>query len=265
MSGDQKGKGEPASNGVANGWRDDHPAPVAPEASRAFPPSGLSADVSDFLRKMRQSAPPVTQRGRLIFAMDATMSRQPTWDMALGIQADMFDAVARIGGLDVQLVYFRGAGECRASKWVANPADLARLMGSVACRGGYTQIGKVLSHALSECGRQRIGALVYVGDSMEEEVDDLCGRAGLGVPAFLFQEGDDARATQAFAEIARLTRGATCRFGHGSPEQLSALLGAVATYAAGGRRALEALADGARGGTARRLLADMTRSDRVRK
>ena len=66
-------------------------------------------------------------RGRLIFAIDATASRQPTWDLALGLQADMFRAVKEVGGLDVQLVYFRGFGETRASKWVSDPEALARL------------------------------------------------------------------------------------------------------------------------------------------
>ena len=75
-------------------------------------------------------------RGRLVFAMDATMSRQPTWDMALALQADMFQAVKAVGGLDVQLVYFRGAGECRASRWVSDPDALAALMTRVTCAGG---------------------------------------------------------------------------------------------------------------------------------
>jgi len=103
----------------------------------------------------------------------------------------------------------------------------------------------VLSHALKEASRQPLSALVYVGDCMEEEVDELCQRAGelalLGVPVFLFQEGDDGRARAAFREIARLSRGAHCRFDAGSAAQLKELLAAVAVYAAGGRKALQAL------------------------
>jgi hypothetical protein len=109
------------------------------------------ADVAEFVSRMKALGPAAGPgRGRLIFAMDATMSRAPTWDMALQLQADMFRAVKEVGGLDVQLVYFRGMGECRASKWVSDPAALARLMTSVSCNGGLTQIGKVLSHALDE-------------------------------------------------------------------------------------------------------------------
>jgi hypothetical protein len=118
-------------------------------------------------------------------------------------------------------------------------------MTRVNCAGGYTQIRKVLSHARGEAAKKPVNALVYVGDCMEEDIDDLCGRAGelalLGVPVFLFQEGLDARAEKAFREIARLTKGAYCRFDAGSAAQLRELLSAVAVYAAGGRKALEAL------------------------
>ncbi len=217
------------------------------------------ADVADFVRRMKALGPRTgSGRGRLVFAMDATMSRQPTWDMALALQADMFHEVKAIGGLDVQLIYFRGAGECRASKWVSDPDALASLMTRVTCAGGYTQIGKVLAHTRKEAAAKPVNALVYVGDCMEEDVDDLCGRAGelalLGVPVFLFQEGSDQRAEKAFREIARLTKGAYCRFDAGSAVQLRDLLSAVAVYAAGGRKALEALSHQGSGRGARLLL-----------
>jgi hypothetical protein len=182
-------------------------------SSSQTPQKSSSSDVDDFLARVKTLSPATAAgRGRLVFAMDATMSRQPTWDMALALQAEMFHAVAEVGGLDVQLVFFRGAGECRASKWVSEPDALARLMTTVDCRGGYTQIGKVLAHARQETEKRKISALVYVGDCMEEAVDDLCGRAGElalhGVPVFLFQEGRDQAAERAFREIARLTKGA---------------------------------------------------------
>lgn len=217
------------------------------------------AEVAEFVAKMKSTKPVATGgRGRLVFAMDATMSRAPTWDMALKLQGDMFQAVKQVGGLDVQLMYFRGMGECRASKWVSDPDALARLMTSVACHGGLTQIGKVLSHAIEETGRKKVNALVYVGDCMEEDIDQLCARAGklglLGVPVFLFQEGHDPRAERAFREIARLTSGAYCRFDPGSAQQLRDLLMAVAVYAAGGRKALLALSAQGDGKGARLLL-----------
>lgn len=216
-------------------------------------------DVAAFIAKMKTMTPVAAAgRGRLVFAMDATMSRAPTWDMALQLQGGMFQAVKEVGGLDVQLVYFRGMGECRASKWVSDPDALARLMTSVACHGGLTQIGKVLKHTIDESGGRKVNALVYVGDCMEENIDQLCARAGelalLGVPVFLFQEGEDARAERAFREITRLTNGAFCRFDRGSARQLRELLTAVAVYAAGGHKALLALSSERDGAGARRLL-----------
>ncbi|MEE9588311.1 MAG: VWA domain-containing protein [Hyphomicrobiaceae bacterium] len=239
----------------------DEKTPVPKDATQQPAEQHSNAnDVGAFLAKVRSMPAPVTgsgDHGRLIFAMDATMSRQPTWDMALGLQADMFHEVKSVGGLDVQLIYFRGFGECRASKWVSDPDALAQLMTTVQCRGGHTQIRKVLLHAKREAEQHKVGALVYVGDCMEERIDDLAQHAGelslLGVPVFLFQEGYEPRAEQAFREIARLTHGAYCRFDAGAATQLRELLSAVAVYAAGGAKALEDLS-AARGGGARLLL-----------
>lgn len=217
-------------------------------------------DVSSFLEQVKRMPPAekrAGERGRLIFAMDATMSRQPTWDRALQIQSEMFIETEKIGGLDVQLVYFRGFNECRASKWASEPSALARMMTGVDCRGGNTQIGKVLSHIRRAASEVRISAAVYVGDAMEENVDRLCQTAGeiglLNVPLFMFQEGNDGVTREAFREIARLTRGAYFRLDASSARQLRELLAAVAVYAAGGR---QALADHSKekGGTARLLL-----------
>jgi hypothetical protein len=175
------------------------------------------------------------------------MSRQPTWDTACRLQADMFREAAAIGGLDVQLVYYRGLAECRASPWVSQAERLAGLMERIDCRGGHTQIRKVIAHARRESEKTKVQAVVFVGDAMEEKLDDLCHAAGelglLGVPAFMFQEGDDPIAEQAFREIARLTRGAYCRFDPGAAHQLGELLRAAAAYAAGGMRALEQLSE----------------------
>jgi hypothetical protein len=225
-------------------------------------PAANRAEIDAFLEKVKSIGPATARhgaRGRLIFALDATMSRQPTWDSACALQADMFREAAAAGGLDVQLVYFRGLNECRASGWVAGGDKLASLMSRIDCRGGQTQIGKVLSHARQEHARKKVQALVFVGDAMEEPIDTLCAAAGelglLGVPAFMFQEGHDSVAENAFREIARLSHGAWCRFDAGSAQQLRELLRAVAAYAAGGRRALTALST--KSGPAQALLAQL--------
>lgn len=217
----------------------------APAEGRNQPAATSSrAEIDAFLAKVAALGPSVRTgpRGRLIFALDATLSRQPLWDTACRLQADMFAEAAAIGGLDVQLVYYRGLAECRASHWVSDARALGALMERIDCRGGHTQIRKILAHARRETEKQRVQALVFVGDAMEEPIDDICAAAGalglLGVPAFVFQEGHDPIAEQAFREMARLSRGAYCRFDPGSARQLGELLRAVAAYAAGGMKAL---------------------------
>jgi hypothetical protein len=222
------------------------PSPESAEsrAPERAPPGSSRAEVDAFLRRVSSLGPALKTggRGRLIFALDATMSRQPTWDQACVLQADMFREGASAGGLDIQLVYYRGLAECRASQWIAEPQRLGELMSRIDCRGGHTQIGKVLAHARRESDKAKVGALIFVGDAMEESLDDLCAGAGeLGlrtVPAFMFQEGYDPVCEQAFREIARLTRGAYCRFAPGAARELGELLRAAATYAAGGMKAL---------------------------
>ncbi len=240
----------------------DRTAPVAPSAGQAPAAASPRAEIDAFIKRARAMAPPVGagQRGRLIFALDATMSRQPTWDTACRLQGEMFRETGAIGGLDVQLLYFRGLDECRASRWVSDGAGLGDLMGRIQCQGGHTQIRKVLSHTRKESDRSKVQALVYVGDAMEEAIDDLAAAAGelglRGIPAFVFQEGHDPVAEQAFREIVRLTRGAYCRFDLSAAGELSELLRAAAAYAAGGVKALTALS-ARRNAGAQKLLAQM--------
>lgn len=202
-------------------------------------------DIADFVQKVNAlgKANPPGQRGRLLFALDATMSRQPTWDLACTLQAEMFSALPKESLLEVQLLYFRGLAECRASKWVTDTSALAKLMTGLTVQGGNTQIGKVLTHARAEQARQKINALVYVGDAMEEGVDRLAQKAGelglLGCPMFIFHEGRDPVAERAFREFARVSKGAYARFDANAPRELAALLRAVAAYAAGGKPALQ--------------------------
>lgn len=234
------------------GTKDKSPVTADAKLPKEASPRG---EIDAFLAKAKSLGPRFDgRRGRLAFALDATMSRQPTWDLACKLQAEMFEETGAIGGLDVQLIYFRGLRECRASKWNSDPARLGEIMAGIACQGGHTQIGRVLEHVRSESKTAKIDALVYVGDAMEEPVDHLCAIAGelglLGVPAFMFQEGGDPVAENAFREIARLTKGAWCPFDAGAASQLRELLRAAAAYAAGGHKALSDLSRrGGRGAT----------------
>jgi hypothetical protein len=198
-----------------------------------------------FLAEIGKPAAKTTQtRGRLIFALDATASRQPTWDTACTLQAEMFRTVTTAGTLDMQLVYFRGLNECRASRWISNPEQLAKTMSQIMCAAGYTQIAKVLLHTHKEANLLPVSALVFVGDACEEDIDNLAFQANelakLHVPAFMFQEGHNPNVESAFRTIAQYTHGAYARFDQGAAQQLSELLKAVAVFAVGGVAALEA-------------------------
>jgi hypothetical protein len=189
-------------------------------------------------------------RGRLIFTLDATMSRQPTWDLTARLQAEMFEQAA---GLEIQLVYFRGLDECRASGWTTNPRELANKMSKISCATGETQIGRILSHVKKEHAKQPISAVCFVGDACEEEPGTLYDRTARLPPLFLFQEGPDVKVEQVFRELARLTKGAYDKFDTGAAQKLGELLRAVAAFAVGGVTALADL----RTDSARKLLTQL--------
>ena len=201
------------------------------------------AEVDAFISKVRRAPPASGGRGRLIFGLDATASRERTWDRACHIQSSMFHETASLGGLSMQLTYYRGFREISASAWTNDSAELLRQMTAVRCLGGRTQIARLLRHAGRETRKRKVGAMVFVGDCIEDDVDEIChvaGKLGLvGLPVFVFHEIGDPSARQVFQQVAQLSGGAYCQFDEASAARLSELLRAVAIYAAGGRAALE--------------------------
>jgi hypothetical protein len=202
-----------------------------------------SKEIRQFLQKSRDITRFVEKQPRLLFAIDATASRQPTWNTASHHQQEMFLATRNIAALAVQLCYYRGFNEFFSSPWLTDSEAVANQMARVHCEGGHTQIGRLLRHAMAEHGKVKIRALVFIGDAVEENPDQLCNLAGqcglLGLPLFLFQEGAAPQVEQTFRNMARVSGGAYARFDGHSAHTLAALLGAVASYAAGGRAALE--------------------------
>lgn len=228
-----------------------------------LPARSTRAEVADFLAKVKSmpAVHPAGAAGRLIFAMDATASREPTWDRACRIQGDMFTATRDLGGLSIQLVSYGGFQEFAAGPWVAQSKELVARMTAVRCRAGETQIARVLKHAIAETRARKVQAVVFVGDCVEEGIDGLVGLAGelgvLGTPLFVFHEGGEPVAQRCFKELARLSGGAYCPFDAASADALRELLAAVATFAAGGRKALADL--GRRHGGAALLLSHQVR------
>jgi hypothetical protein len=206
----------------------------------------LTGDLADFLAEVKTEHA-LIPHGRLIFGLDATASRKPTWDLAAGLQAEMFREAGAAGNLDLQLDFYRGDGECKASAWMSDSGRLARIMSTIDVRAGTTQIAKILAHARKEATLAPVGALVFIGDALEEPVDPLCLVAReLGrfkVPVFMFQEGNDDEVETAFRAIANASGGAYGRFDAGAAKTLGELLKAVAIFATGGLKALEGRKD----------------------
>lgn len=200
-------------------------------------------EVAAFLGALQRAPRVGTRQGRLLFGLDATASRERTWDRACHIQAEMFRETAALGGLSMQLAYYRGFGELKATPWTGDSADLTRHMTGVHCLGGRTQIARLLRHAGRETRKSKVDAMIFVGDCVEDDADDIChvaGKLGLvGLPVFVFHELGDPGARPVLQQVARLSGGAYCPFDEQSAARLSELLRAVAIYAAGGRRALE--------------------------
>jgi hypothetical protein len=195
--------------------------------------------IEEFLAKAEWD--PVPARKRLIFAIDATASRQPTWDLASQVQGSMFLEAGRYGGLDVQLVYFRGFDELKSTKFFGSTMPLVQAMSGVTCRAGHTQLAKVLKHIAREHEQAPVAAAILIGDYCEEMLDDVGQAAGqVKAPIHCFLEGTTPEGKAAFELIAKTTGGALIPFDANSPNQLRELLGAVAAYVVGG---LDALAD----------------------
>jgi hypothetical protein len=214
--------------------------------------TGPAPEVAAFLDKVAAlpaARPSAGRPGRLVFAVDATASRQPAWDRACALTGEMFLATRDLGGLAVSLAYWRGFMEFAATPFLTDGAELARRMSGVACLGGQTQILRALRHALAESRREKVAALVLVGDAVEEDVDALCHAAGelglFGTPVFCFHEGSNPVAGQAFRQIAKVSGGAYAPFDSAAAGALADLLRAVAVFAAGGRAALARLPGGA--------------------
>jgi hypothetical protein len=180
------------------------------------------------------------------------MSRQPTWDTAVELQAGMFAEAGKVGGLQVQLVFYRG-NECRASDWTANAHALADKMRKVSCVAGETQIARVLAHIRNEHRRKPISAAIFIGDAVEEDPKALYDASAGLPPLFLFQEGSDPAVEVVFRQLKDLTKGAYVKFDSGAARELAELLRAVAAFAAGGIRTLTDL----RTAGARRLLTQL--------
>jgi hypothetical protein len=234
---------------------------MAKELEKQSSNSELSAFLARSAQLPQRSNSAPRKLGRMIFALDATASRQASWDRACALQGEMFIATEQLGGLQLQLCYYRGFKEFIASDWLVDSRSLLQHMHRARCRGGYTQLQRVLDHALQQHSQEPIKAVIIIADAVEESIDALCAKAGkmgvLNIPLFMFQEGRDSVTQQCFQQMATLSRGAYAHFDERSAATMIDLLGAAATFAAGGSDALQKLGSA----SAQQLLRQM-RSDR---
>jgi hypothetical protein len=238
--------------------------PAKKEFNEMTLPAQTSPRVAALLARVQKA------RARLIFALDATASRERTWDLACQLQSEMFLEAAKIGGIEIQLVWYRGENECSHTAWTSHALELATQMRRTRCEAGATKIARVLRHIRSEHKHQKVDAVVFIGDAVEEPLGELYDLAAGLPPIFMFQEGDgmvvqtdqhgqivvahsQQKVEHVFRELARLTKGAYGKFDAGAAKQLGELLRAVAAFAVGGLTALT----NQRTDSARKLLSQM--------
>lgn len=206
--------------------------------------------VDQFLDKVRNLPPAVRgqsgQYSRIGFIIDATASRQTTWDMASQVQGEMLDTLSGINiPLSLQVLWFRGFQELKKTPWSSDGKKLAQLMSAVSCQAGQTQIERSLREILRQSRQQQIRAAVFIGDCCEEPEKPLLELAGklalVNTPLFVFQEGHNQTASAVFDKICARSGGAWCQFSQSSPGMLLELLSAVAIFATGGAAALAQL------------------------
>jgi len=145
------------------------------------------AKVQEVLRK---------QKTNIIFAVDATASREHFWSETIKIQDKMFSTAQKAGAnLHAQLVSYSGEtfdGEIHRTPWHNDAHALSDHLRSVRCAPSQTQIEKVFRHALNECCKRDVHALILVGDSYEENVPTLVRLASQinqkGIKLFMFHD-----------------------------------------------------------------------------
>lgn len=200
--------------------------------------------MSAFVSKARALKRAANAQNRLIFSLDATASREPTWHVARSMHRALFDIATEDTTFALQLCYFRGLMEFEATPWMTQPGPLLDALNAVYCKRGATQIERMLRHALAEFeGSSSIKAIVYIGDACEENSDTLnalavqCRLAKR--PLLLFQEGRDATASLCFASMAALSNGAHLQLDDASGDRLRELLRSAVRFVLGGRKALQ--------------------------
>jgi hypothetical protein len=232
---------------------DDVPPPPAPPARsggilarlRTIATTAVTA-AANALPSPNHAEPPADTaappRPRLIFAVDATASREPAWTAARQVTDVLVKALP--GALDVALAVHGGSRVHTFTAFTSDANTLRDRAAGVSCVAGMTRLLPILSASLKH---PAVRVVIYIGDVFEEnllrgrQIADAMGaqRTRLIV---LHDTTDPAarRDTEVFWDLAKRTGGCVLPFDAAAPGRLRDILSAVAVYAVGGEKLLRA-------------------------
>jgi hypothetical protein len=179
-------------------------------------------------------------RPRLVFAVDATASREPAWAAARQVTDALVKALP--GELDVALAVHGGSRVHTFTPFTNDPSTLRDHAAGVTCQAGLTRLLPILSAGLKA---PSVRVVVYIGDVFEESLAhgrllaDTMGRQSIRLIVLHDTVDPGARRdAEVFWDLARRTGGCVLPFDANAPGRLRDLLSAVAVYAVGGEKLL---------------------------
>ena len=215
------------------------------EVAVATPLGGLLARIRTVLQQLLPGLPPavtdeVPTRPRLVFAFDATASREPAWATARQVTDALFKVLP--GELDVALAVHGGSLLHTFTDFTDNANTLRDRAAGIRCLAGFTRMLPILARSLKRPG---VRVVVYIGDVFEESLgrgrklaDEMAARGTKLIVLHDTSDDDARRYGEIFQDLARRTGGCVLPFDINAPDKLRDLLAAVAVYAVGGSKLL---------------------------
>ncbi len=232
---------------------DNVPLPPAPAARsggllarlRTIATTAVTA-ASAALPTLTHAEPPADTaaplRPRLIFAVDATASREPAWTAARQVTDVLVKALP--GALDVALAVHGGSRVHTFTAFTSDANTLRDRAAGVSCVAGTTRLLPILSASLKH---PSVRVVIYIGDVFEENLQrgrhiaDAMGAQNTKL-IVLHDTADPAarRDAEVFWDLAKRTGGCVLPFDAAASGRLRDILSAVAVYAVGGEKLLRA-------------------------
>jgi hypothetical protein len=228
------------------------PEPPEPEPPQLARSGGLLARLQTWVATIGAALPAALGRAeppaetdtptrpRLVFAVDATASREPAWAAARQVTDTLVKALP--GELDVALAVHGGSRVHTFTAFTSDAATLRDRAAGVVCQAGMTRLLPILSTSLK---RPAIRVVVYIGDVYEESVAQgrrLADAMGVhGTKLIVLHDTADPAArrdAEIFWDLAKRTGGCVLPFDASASGKLRDLLAALAVYAVGGEKLL---------------------------